>query len=150
MTTQYEKLDDAFKRLKEGKPIRVNASRKISPTSVEDEAGVARSTLRNTEIYKKLFDEIVDYKNTNQKLTTKGSNSKLTSIDPNEKALREKLNKTKQKLRELEEKYDKLLACNAELTQVILDQRFAEHMSKISTDSVDNVVSIYKDECADQ
>ncbi|AYM86864.1 hypothetical protein [Pseudoalteromonas agarivorans] len=137
--TKKQRLIDAFERLKAGKPIRISEERKISPSAVEDEAGVSRSLLRNNNEYEDLFKQIVEAKKAQSESVKTGLNKKLSSIDPVVKELEHQLAKSKMEVKEWQKKYSKLLACNAELTQVILEQRFESYMSKVSSDEVDNV-----------
>jgi hypothetical protein len=144
MTTK-QKLIDAFERIKAGKPIRIDTKRKISPASVEDEAGLGRSLLRNNEDYQDLFDEIVLAKKNQARTSKTTKGGKPTSIDPTVRELKEALAKIKTSYKELELKYNNLLICNVELTQVIVEKRFQEHLGTISSDAVNNVVNIYKE-----
>lgn len=143
--TKKQKLIDAFERLKAGKPIRIDAKRKISPSAVEDEAGVGRSLLRNNEEYQDLFDQIVAEKKKQTRSSKTKANNRPSSVDSAAKELRAELAKVKSDYKELEQKYNNLIACNAELTQVIVEKRFEEHMKHISSGAVDNVVAIYKE-----
>lgn len=143
--SKKQKLIDAFERLKSGNPIRISKSRKISPSAVEDEAGVSRSLLRNNDEYQDLFKQVVKAKKEQSQGVKLGGNKKLSSVDPDIKELTQELEKSKSDIKALQKKYDKLLACNAELTQVILEKRFELHMDKISSGVVDNVLN-YKEQ----
>jgi hypothetical protein len=140
-----QKLQDAFDRIKDGKPIRIDAKRKVSPASVEDEAGLGRSLLRNNEDYQDLFDEIVLAKKKQSRTSKITKGAKPTSIDPTVRELKEALAKVKMSYNDLQIKYNNLIACNAELTQVIVQKRFQEHLGTISTNFVDNIVDITKE-----
>ena len=143
--SKMQKLTDAFERLKSGNPIRISKSRKISPSAVEDEAGVGRSLLSKNKEYKYLLQQIVNAKRDQSQGAKSGNNKKLSSVDPRIKELTQDLEKSKSDKKALQKKYDKLLACNAELTQVILEKRFELHMDKISSGVVDNVLN-YKEQ----
>jgi len=122
--TTLEKLENAFLRLKEGKPIRTKANRKITPSSVEDEAGLPKSTLRNTEAYRSLFNEIVDYKhsaikNSQIERSVKGkpssNNKEMINLKKTIRELRDKVNDKQQTI-------DFLVAANAELTELLSEK----------------------------
>jgi len=143
--SKLQKLTDAFERLKMGNPIRISESRKISPCAVEDEAGVGRGLLSKNKEYEDLLEQIVWAKKKQSQGVKSGKNKNLSSVDPRIKELTQELEKSKSDKKVLQQKYDKLLACNAELTQVILEKRFELHMDKISSGVVDNVLN-YKEQ----
>ncbi len=145
--TNREKLELAFERLLAGKPIRISPSRKISPTAVEDEAGVSRSLLRNNPDYHDLFDKIV------KKKDKSAGKSELSSVDTEKKTLKDRLKKAnadialqKAKVDCLESKYSRLLACNAELASVVNEKRFEEHMRQISANSLEEALKINREQ----
>lgn len=115
-----DKLQNAFTRLKEGQPLRINPRRKITPSSVEDEAGLPKSTLRNTPAYRTLFEEIVLYKNSQKNNKNKTSNvSKISSINNDVTELRKTNKELREKLNKKQKEIDFLVASNAELTSLL-------------------------------
>ncbi len=122
--TTLEKLENAFLRLKEGKPIRTKANRRITPSSVEDEAGVSKSTLRNTEAYRSLFNEIVDYKNSARKnsSTNKATEGKLSSKNEEMINLKKTIRELREKLNSKQQTIEFLVAANAELTALLSEK----------------------------
>lgn len=139
------KLENAFLRLKEGKPIRIKANRKITPSSVEDEAGVPKSTLRNTEAYRSLFNEIVDYKNSVRKSSqqSKASEGKLSSKNEDMINLRKTIRELRNKVDGKQKTIDFLVAANAELTALLSEKVTSERLSEFLR-SQETVVQIDK------
>lgn len=122
--TTLEKLENAFLRLKEGKPIRTKVNRKITPSSVEDEAGVSKSTLRNTESYRTLFNEIVSYKNSARKnsQTSNASEDKPSSKDEEVIKLKKTIGELRAKVNGKQQTIDFLVSANAELTALLSEK----------------------------
>ncbi len=130
--TTLEKLENAFLRLKEGKPIRTKANRKITPSSVEDEAGVSKSTLRNTETYRPLFKEIVDYKNSARanSQTNKGVEGRLSSNNLEVINLKKTNDELREKVNVQQQTIDFLVAANAELTALLSEKVSNKRLSE--------------------
>jgi hypothetical protein len=146
-----QRLLGALERLKNGTPERISPKRKITPTSVEDEAGVSRSLLRNNPDYVDIFNLVVIEKN---KQKPDSENKKLSSstITPETKAEIREYKSTIKGLRsevsDWQQKYNELLARNAELTILIHDKRFTEFLNKSSTteikSKIDTIASRFK------
>lgn len=141
------KLENAFLRLKEGKPIRTKANRKITPSSVEDEAGVPKSTLRNTEAYRSLFNEIVDYKNSARRnsQTSKAAEGKLSSKNQDMINLRKTIRELRDIVNGKQQTIDFLVAANAELTALLSEKVTSKRLSEFLR-SQETVVQIDKTE----
>jgi len=108
-----QKLRDALTRLKEGRPIRVSIDRKISLSSVEDEAGVGRSLIRQ---YPELHAEALKAKKA-QKQDFLGQ-KKTVDFDEIKKELdevKQDLNEKKKEVSELRKAKNELIRTNAEL-----------------------------------
>lgn len=141
--TTLEKLENAFLRLKEGKPIRIKANRKITPSSVEDEAGVAKSTLRNSEAYRLLFNEIVDYKNSarNNSQTSGAAAGKLSSKNNEVINLKKTIRELRDKINNKQQTIDFLVAANAELT-ALLSEKVTDKRLRAFLRSQESVVQL--------
>ena len=130
-----ERLEAAFQRLKDGTPLLVDTKRKVNPASVEDEAGVARSTLRNTAAYSELFDRINIYKNSpktpaNPLGSGDNSRTKLSSKNPDITELKTKLKDKQRQLDESKELINFLVAANAELTALLTEKVITEKLNE--------------------
>ena len=140
-----QKLKDAIERIKAGVPLYIKASRKLSHSSVEDEARLGKSILR-TKGYQDLFELVTNEKNklnTNTSSVTK--DGKLTSkADNGIKELKKKNKSLKKELRELENKYKLAIKYNAELTHVINTKRFTVQLDKITEELNDNITDFEK------
>ena len=116
MNKTEQNLSDAFERIKSGNPINVSSGRKLSFSSVEDEARVGRSLLRQ---YPLLFEKVKE-----EILLAKIKNEKQP---PNRSKQVEKLKSDliilKEKNKILETKTDSLLNANIGLAERV---RFLE------------------------
>ncbi|OQK25772.1 hypothetical protein XM69_c12011 [Vibrio parahaemolyticus] len=141
MDETRKSLLDALQRMIEGIPVRVDKKRKISPTAVEEEAGVSKGNAYYSA-YKDILAKIKSAKE-NQKSTKakapftsniKGSGGEVIE-------LREEVASLKSKLAECERKLNLAEKYNAELTYLInekeLDLRLAVK-KKIALHAIDN------------
>lgn len=134
-----QKIKDAIERIKAGVPLYIKASRKLSHSSVEDEAGVGKSILR-TNGYQDLFELVTDEKNNLKPNVSTTKEGKLTSkVNNGTKELKAEIKGLKKELKELEKKYNLAIKYNAELTHVINTKRFTEQLDKIAEESSDNI-----------
>lgn len=143
--TTLSKLENAFLRLKQGNPIRTKANRKITPSSVEDEAGVSKSTLRNTEAYRSLFNEIVDYKNSVRRnsQSSKSGEGKPSSKNEDMINLKKKIKDLRDKMNSKQQTIDFLVAANAELTALLSEKVTSNRLSQFLR-SQETIVQIDK------
>lgn len=143
--TTLSKLENAFLRLKQGNPIRTKANRKITPSSVEDEAGVSKSTLRNTEAYRSLFNEIVDYKNSVRRnsQSSKSGEGKPSSKNEDMINLKKKIKDLRDKMNSKQQTIDFLVAANAELTALLSEKVTSDRLSQFLR-SQETIVQIDK------
>ena len=143
--TTLSKLENAFLRLKQGNPIRTKANRKITPSSVEDEAGVSKSTLRNTESYRSLFNEIVDYKNSVRRnsQSSKSGEGKPSSKNEDMINLKKKIKDLRDKMNSKQQTIDFLVAANAELTALLSEKVTSNRLSQFLR-SQETIVQIDK------
>lgn len=112
MNKTEQNLNDAFERIKNGVTINIAKNRKLSYSSVEDEAKVSRSLLRS---YPDIFEKVK-----NQILLNKIQND---SNKPNNKKRQEKTKENlkieKEKNKELNLKIENLLKANVGLVERI-------------------------------
>jgi hypothetical protein len=146
-----QRLLDALERLKNGAPERISQKRKITPTSVEDEAGVSRSLLRNNPDYADIFGLVVIEKNKHlpDGDTKKLSSSTITTDTKEEiKEYKSTIKELRSEVSDWQHKYNELLTRNAELTILIHDKRFTEFLNKSSTidikSKIDSIASRFK------
>lgn len=105
-----QKLREALTRLTNGAPINISPERKISPSSVEDEAKVSRSLLRH---YPDLHEETVKAKKAQRQglLSQCVQQQKTEDIDQ----IKKELDKKKAEVSELRNANDELIRTNADL-----------------------------------
>lgn len=144
--TALEKLQNAFLRLKEGKPLRIKADRKVTQSSVEDEAGVSKSTLRNTDAYSTLFDEIVAYKKSikNNTKTSKTPKNKPSSINKEVAELKNIIKELREKVNNKQQTIDFLVAANTELTALLSEKVTNKQLNEFlrSQEAVVNIMRL--------
>ncbi|CAH6923201.1 hypothetical protein AB4562_16850 [Vibrio sp. 10N.222.54.A1] len=105
-----QKLRAALARLKEGKPVHVSPGKRISLSSIEDEAGVGRSLIRHyPDLHKEALDVIKAQKR--EPLSSNTRPEKAEDIDKIKKELVEK----KAELSKLRKANSALIRTNAEL-----------------------------------
>lgn len=96
------KLLEALERIKNGNPIHISKEKKLSFSSVEDEALVSRSLSRHyPEVFSKIKDEIALYKAKKMILNNSVETSQSKSIKEENEILKEKIKKLKQENEEL-------------------------------------------------
>lgn len=129
LSNTEQKLIAALERIKSGKTIYTEAGRKLSISSIEDEAGVSRSLSRRyPDTFKFLQKEVDKYKEA--KRGKKPSEMKVVRTVDEIEILREK-NKL------LNERLNKSLAANVALAERV---KYLESLF----DKQDNVISIKK------
>lgn len=114
------KLLEALDRIKQGKPIYISKEKKLSFSSVEDEALVSRSLSRHyPETFKKIKEEIDNAKV--RKFVLKNSNE-----TPQAKNLKEENEILKEKIRLLKKEKEELVNANISLAERVrfLNQKF--------------------------
>lgn len=113
METTEIKLLEALDRIKQGKPIHISKEKKLSFSSVEDEALVSRSLSRHyPETFKKIKEEIDTAKV--RKIVLKNSNE-----TPQAKNLKEENEILKEQVKLLKKEKEELLAVNVSLAERI-------------------------------
>lgn len=114
------KLLEALERIKQGKPIHISKEKKLSFSSVEDEALVSRSLSRH---YPETFQKIKTEIELNKVKKIVLSNSKET---PQAKNLKEENEILKEQVRLLKEEKEELVKANISLAEriVFLNQKF--------------------------
>jgi len=129
LSNTEQKLIEALERIKSGETLYTEAGRKLSISSIEDEAGVSRSLSRRyPETFNYLQAEVDKYKEA--KRDKKPSELKVVRAIDEVEILREK-NKL------LNERLNKSLAANVALAERV---KYLESLF----DKQDNVVSIKK------
>ena len=113
METTEIKLLEALERIKQGKPIHISKEKKLSFSSVEDEALVGRSLCRH---YPEVFQKIKEQIELNKTKKIVLSNSKET---PQAKNLKEENEILKEQIRLLKEENDELIKANISLAERI-------------------------------
>lgn len=112
MNKTEQNLNDAFERIKNGNTINIAKNRKLSYSSVEDEAKVSRSLLRS---YPDLFEKVKE-----QILLNKIQNdAQKPNINKKQNKLKEILEIEKKKNKDLNLKLDNLLKANIGLVERI-------------------------------
>lgn len=120
METTEIKLLEALNRIKHGKPIHISKEKKLSFSSVEDEALVSRSLSRH---YPDTFQKIKEEIELNKAKKIVLNNSKE---NPQAKNLKEENNILKEKIRLLKKEKEELLVVNISLAERVrfLNQKF--------------------------
>lgn len=114
------KLLEALERIKQGKPIHISKEKKLSFSSVEDEALVSRSLSRHyPETFKKIKEEIDTAKVRKIVLSHSKEN-------PQAKNLKEENEILKEKIRLLKQEKEELVNANISLAERVrfLNQKF--------------------------
>jgi hypothetical protein len=107
------KLLEALDRIKQGKPTHISREKKLSFSSVEDEALVSRSLSRHyPETFKKIKEEIDTAKV--RKIVLSNSNE-----TPQSKSLKEENEILKQQIKLLKQEKEELLVVNVSLAERI-------------------------------
>jgi hypothetical protein len=120
METTEIKLLEAFERIKQGNPIHISREKKLSFSSVEDEALVSRSLSRHyPETFQKIKEEIE--LNKARKFVLTNSND-----SPKAKNLKEENEILEEQIKMLKKEKEELMIANVSLTERIrfLNQKF--------------------------
>mgnify|MGYP000335373247 CR=1 FL=1 len=131
-------LCDALERLKAGKPERIDIKRKISPSTVEEEAGVSKSLLRNNPEYHDIFIEVTEIKknlieeNLKQKNLKKGNTPSNSSKNLEVVELRKALTKANEKCKKLKIRSKVLIQANTELTLLLTKKVNDSNLAKLA------------------
>lgn len=114
------KLLEAFERIKQGKPIHISKEKKLSFSSVEDEALVSRSLSRH---YPRIFNKIKEEIEINK---VKKFILKNSGDSPQAKNLKEENEILKEQVKMLKKEKEELLSANVSLAERIrfLNQKF--------------------------
>lgn len=113
MENTEKKLLEALERIKNGNPIHINKEKKLSYSSVEDEALVGRSLCRH---YPNVFQKIKDEINLNKAKKIVLTNSKET---PQAKNIKEENQILKEQIKLLKKENEEFLVANIALAERI-------------------------------
>jgi hypothetical protein len=139
-------LLDAFARLKDGNPERVESGSKISPSKVEDEAGVPRSTLYGKP-YVSLLRDIQEYKG-DKKAEERGLSGEIELLKAELRESRKEVTKQKDECKRetqlranLEQEFLDVTGKQLDFLKRIIDELPATKR-KSFTDALDTVTEV--------